>query len=178
MQRARDRKERGNPPGKLEDPLGDQITWEQLLTYCKGAKQLWIITEDQDYFIRHNKKLLLDPLLYRDLTNACGRELNVWAFDKLDDGIIDFSKKAGVKVEDLPTEEEAREIKEEIDALPPLGWITDTTMATPYRRHRRPAWLAYDSMQGVPPGEMPIVLRATTDEPSLAARSGSDKPTE
>ena len=28
---ARDRKERGNPPGKKTDPLGDQLTWEQLL---------------------------------------------------------------------------------------------------------------------------------------------------
>jgi hypothetical protein len=65
MQRARDRKERGNPPGKREDPLGDQVTWEQLLTYGKGAKQLWIITEDQDYFIKHNKKPLLNSLLYR-----------------------------------------------------------------------------------------------------------------
>lgn len=80
MQRARDRKERGNPPGKRENPLGDQITWEQLLTYCKGAKQVWVITEDQDYFVRHNKKPLLNSLLYRDLTDACGAELNIWLF--------------------------------------------------------------------------------------------------
>lgn len=30
MLRARKRKETGNPPGKPSDPLGDQITWEQL----------------------------------------------------------------------------------------------------------------------------------------------------
>lgn len=40
--------------------------------------------------------------------DACGMELNIWLFDRLDDGIIDFSKKAGVKAEDLPTEEEAK----------------------------------------------------------------------
>ena len=44
MQRARARKERGNPPGKPTDPLGDQITWEQLLTHSKGSKRLWIIS--------------------------------------------------------------------------------------------------------------------------------------
>ena len=159
MQRARDRKERGNPLGKRENPLGDQIIWEQLLTYCKGANQVWIITEDQDYFIRHNRKPMLNSLLYRDLTDACGEELNIWLFDKLDDGIIDFSKKAGVKAEDLPTEEEAKEIKEEIEALPPLGWLNETTMGgTPLRG--RGAWLAYSAvMQGVPPGKTPIALR-------------------
>lgn len=62
MQRARDRKERGNPPGKSANPLGDQITWEQLLTYCKGAKQIWLITEDQDYFIKYNTKPMLNPV--------------------------------------------------------------------------------------------------------------------
>jgi hypothetical protein len=33
MRRARDRRERGNPPGKSRDTLGDQITWEQLLIH-------------------------------------------------------------------------------------------------------------------------------------------------
>lgn len=29
LQRARARKERGNPPGKKSDPLGDELSWEQ-----------------------------------------------------------------------------------------------------------------------------------------------------
>src|ERR1700730_15095392 len=162
MQRARDRKERGNPPGKPEDSLGDQITWEQLLTYCKGAKQVWIITEDQDYFIKlqyNRKSLLLNALLHRDLMDACGTELNIWLFDKLDDGIIDFSKKAGVKAEDLLTEEEAKEIKEQLEALPPIDWLNETAMGGAPMRGRG-AWLAYATvMQGVPPGEPPIAPR-------------------
>jgi hypothetical protein len=97
----------------------------------QGTAQVWIVTEDQDYFIRHNKRPLLNSLLYRDLTEACGVELSVWLFDKLDDGIIDFSKKAGVKAEDLPTEQEAKEIKEEIETLAPIGWMNDTSMALP-----------------------------------------------
>jgi hypothetical protein len=186
MRRARDRKERGNPPGKPEDPLGDQITWEQLLTYCKEAKQVWIITEDQDYFIRHNKKPLLNSLLYRDLTDACGVELKIWPFDKLDDGIIDFSKKAGVKAEDLPTEQEAKEIREEIESLPPLGWLNDTAMALPphYRRRWGQAiypddtgWMPYaanramTAMQGVRPP-----LQTTADGVSPTDQSSSEKP--
>ena len=55
MERARARKERGNPPGNQDDPLGDQITWEQLLTYSKGIKQLWIITDNRDYGISMEK---------------------------------------------------------------------------------------------------------------------------
>jgi PIN like domain len=77
MERARDRKERGNPPGKQKDTLGDQITWEQLLSYCKGVKQLWIITADGDYGIKHEKMMLLNSLLRRDLTVTCGAELEI-----------------------------------------------------------------------------------------------------
>jgi hypothetical protein len=32
MQLARERKERGNPPGKESDILGDQLNWQQILT--------------------------------------------------------------------------------------------------------------------------------------------------
>jgi hypothetical protein len=42
IQRARERRERGNPPGKKSDPLGDQLTWEQLLSHCKGKSKIWI----------------------------------------------------------------------------------------------------------------------------------------
>jgi hypothetical protein len=154
MCRARNRKETGNPPGKKGDPLGDQITWEQLLTYCKGSKRLWIITFDKDFCIRHGDKTLLNPLLNRDLIRACGAELENHCFSDLLEGIQDFGKNAGVKADQLPTEEEAKEIKEEIEALPPLGWLNETTMGgTPLRPLRgRGAFLAYaDVMQGVPP---------------------------
>lgn len=33
---ARIRKELGNPPGKQSDPLGDQVSWEQLLAFVKA----------------------------------------------------------------------------------------------------------------------------------------------
>jgi hypothetical protein len=55
LQRARDRKERGNPPGKRSDPLGDQVSWEQLLSCCKRLERLWIITADKDYHVEYEK---------------------------------------------------------------------------------------------------------------------------
>jgi hypothetical protein len=75
MQRARDRKERGNPPGKQKDTLGDQITWEQLLSFCKETRRLWIITDDRDYCIKQGKLMLLNSLLHQNLILTCGMEL-------------------------------------------------------------------------------------------------------
>jgi len=38
INKARLRKERGNPPGKKNDPLGDKITWEQILNHFERKK--------------------------------------------------------------------------------------------------------------------------------------------
>src|SRR6266478_5491824 len=64
---------------------------------------------------------------------------------------------------DEPMQEKTA-IKAEIEALPPVGWMNYTTMASHYhRRHRGAAicadntgWMAYAAMQGVPSGETPI----------------------
>lgn len=120
LQRARDRKERGNPPGKEEDALGDQITWEQLLAHCSENKveRIWIITADRDYHVMHDGKALLNSFLYSELVKTCGTSVEVRCFDDLLKGITDFGKHAGVKAEKLPTEQEATVIKKEIDSLP------------------------------------------------------------
>ena len=141
MQRARERKERGNPPGKAMNPLGDQITWEQLLIHCKESKctRLWIVTSDQDYCIEHQKRFLLNSVLTQNLKDACGVESEIHCSNNLSDGIRDFGKNAGVKAEKLLTAEEAAVIKKEIAALPPIGWLTDTDDAvreTTLFRHR------------------------------------------
>jgi PIN domain len=122
MQRARDRIERGNPPGKQKDTLGDQITWEQLLTCCRnGVKRLWIITDDGDYRITHGKKVLLNSLLRRDLTVICGVELEVHCHTDLERGITHFRKDVGVPADKLPTEQQSMQIQKEIEALPPFA---------------------------------------------------------
>jgi hypothetical protein len=128
--RARDRRERGNPPGKHDGPLGDQIIWEQLLTHCKGGARLWIITSDKDYFTQHEKKKLLNPLLHRDIADACGEPVEIRCFDKLNAGLTDFAANAGVKAEKLPTDAESEQIDSEIESLPQEGWIMGASGGT------------------------------------------------
>ena len=63
--RARDRRERGNPPGKATGPLGDQLAWEQLLEQATDADILWLVTGDGDFATGTPKRL--NPFLYREL---------------------------------------------------------------------------------------------------------------
>lgn len=69
LNRARTRKERGNPPGKRQDPLGDQINWEVFLDSLNEAREVWIVTKDRDFVYERGGRLLLDPLLARELQN-------------------------------------------------------------------------------------------------------------
>jgi hypothetical protein len=122
LNRARDRRERGNPPGKARDTLGDQIAWEQLLTYCRktGVKQLWIASSDGDYVTKFgNNHILLNPFLYQELSHACGEGLQIRCFDNVMTTIKDFAKRAGVKAEKLPSDEKSKEIEREIRGLSP-----------------------------------------------------------
>lgn len=68
--RARLRKERGNPPGKRTDPLGDQLSWEQLLDALSSATAvIWLVTRDGDYFTKslEGDGKLLDPVLQAEI---------------------------------------------------------------------------------------------------------------
>jgi hypothetical protein len=112
-----------------------------LLIHCKKSKctRLWIVTSDQDYGIEHQKRFLLNSLLTQNLKDAFGVEPEIHCFNNLSDGIRHFGENAGVKAEKLLTAEEAAEIKKEIAALPPIGWLTDTDDAvreTILFRHR------------------------------------------
>src|SRR5262249_37723678 len=46
IERARERKERGRAPGKPDDALGDQLSWEQFLTHAEKWPEVWIISRD------------------------------------------------------------------------------------------------------------------------------------
>jgi hypothetical protein len=46
LQRARERRELGNPPGDPTQAIGDQLNWEQILTHFKDKKRLWIVSRD------------------------------------------------------------------------------------------------------------------------------------
>lgn len=78
---AQDRRERGNPPGKKTDSLGDQLSWQQFLDAVKGNDTAWIITRDSDYAEKVGKKLFLNTFLMSELA-SCGIR-NAHVFDGL-----------------------------------------------------------------------------------------------
>jgi len=123
LRRARNRKELGNPPGKQEKPLGDQITWEQILSRFASKQtlqKLWIITRDPDYGPVYGDRGFLNQFLYQEL-RAVSSRAEAFLFKDIVDGIKDFARTTGVEAIELPTGEEAAEIKKEIEALPPVG---------------------------------------------------------
>ena len=135
LQKARERKERGNPPGKSENPLGDQLTWEQILTQCQQWSQLWIVTNDGDYATLHNSELLLNPFLYKELLQR-NPKLEIYCFKKLLAGLQHFTKTIGADLNKQITPADIEEIKKEEESLLPLGWI-------PQARHEPVLWHHY-----------------------------------
>ena len=111
MRRAKERKLFGNPPGKNNDPLGDQVSWEQILTKCKNKPSVWIITKDSDYATKYESKMFLNALLYDELTLLYQRQPEVFCFDNIADGLKHFSETTSVKAEKLPTPTETEQIR-------------------------------------------------------------------
>jgi hypothetical protein len=122
LQRAKQRKERGNPPGKKAGPLGDELTWEQILSQFIGRKRLWIVTKDSDYGTVYDGKGFLNQFLYEELRKV-SPTAEAFLFDDVADGIKHFAALTGVKADRLPTPEVMKEIKEEERALPPLDLV-------------------------------------------------------
>jgi hypothetical protein len=129
LRRAKERKVLGNPPGKNNDPLGDEVSWEQILTKCKNKPGVWIITKDSDYATKYEGKMFLNALLYDELTALFQRQPEVFCFDNIADGLKHFLETTSVKAKKLPTPDETEQIKREQDSLPPLGWLVDPSGA-------------------------------------------------
>jgi len=108
LERAKERKTLGNPPGKETDSLGDQLNWEQLLTHLKGKRKLWLITNDGDYFTENQNRKFLNALLQRELGTV-----EVVCYDTLSVGIADFAKSTGEGRQELPPQEKLDEIKKD-----------------------------------------------------------------
>jgi hypothetical protein len=119
LQRARERKELGNPPGKGAGSIGDQLNWEQILTNFKGKKRLWIISRDSDYGIIHDDQSFLNGFLYEELCKIVPAP-EVYLFGDIATGIKHFVNKTGVKAEQGLSPEVAEEIEREEKSLPPL----------------------------------------------------------
>ena len=125
LNRAKVRKELGSAPGKKADPLGDQLTWEQILSRCQSKTKLWIITGDGDYATEYKEKMFLNAALYQELVKLHGSAPEVFCFNNIPDRIKHFSETTKVKAEKLPTPEETEQIKKELESLPPLGWLSN-----------------------------------------------------
>lgn len=108
IESARIRKELGNPPGKSADPLGDQLTWEQLLPTIEN-KEVWIITNDSDFFSKYRNRHYLNPFLYNEFKkNNNNKPPTVNLFRSLPEGIEDFCKKTSFQLKTLPSDEEMK----------------------------------------------------------------------
>jgi hypothetical protein len=86
---ARTRKEIGNPPGKKDDPIGDQITWEQLLNKIPMTNRIWIITNDFDFYTKFKATCYLNPFLSQELLNK-NTKIKINIFESLSDGLRHF----------------------------------------------------------------------------------------
>lgn len=117
---ARDRRERGNPPGKRTDPLGDQISWQQFLDALGGTSSVWIITRDRDFAEEVNNQLLLNPFLQAELTERDVKNISV--YDNLATAIKDLNLAGLIRAADMAEldEKKINELeKKEADAHVP-----------------------------------------------------------
>ncbi len=112
LEKARLRKQLGNPPGKMNDPLGDQINWELLVSYVKdnNIEDLIIVSADNDYFIKIDNEPVLNNMLYVEIKNA-KIDLNLFCYNTLAEGLTKFNEIR--KIKNLPSSDELYKIQEE-----------------------------------------------------------------
>ncbi|MDN3524664.1 PIN domain-containing protein [Halomonas sabkhae] len=119
MKRARERKETGNPPGKASDPLGDEITWEQVLSHFEGKRRLWIISRDGDYGTAFGGSFFLNSFLRSEI-DKIANEFIVHIFEDLVEGLTHFVETTKVDATIKLSPEEITEIETEERSLPPV----------------------------------------------------------
>lgn len=112
---GRYRREVGNPPGKPNDPLGDQVSWEQFKNCSRDSENIWIITKDTDYYTAFKNKRYLNSFLYDELVKANTNIAtpSIFCFETLAEGLKHFNENSLEKIDKLPTEEELKIITEE-----------------------------------------------------------------
>ncbi|HEV7223210.1 MAG TPA: PIN domain-containing protein [Pirellulales bacterium] len=121
LERARARRECGNPPGKCNQPLGDQITWEQILGNACGVKHFFLVAEDRDYFTEYKGKHYLNPLLHKELAAASKTSVHVRCTADLQEALREFAAVTSAPTDTIPTGARAKEIDKEM-APPTFGY--------------------------------------------------------
>ncbi len=115
VSRAKNRKGLGNPPGKKNDPIGDQLNWEQLLEETKTIKHLWIIANDKDYMFQFKEKCYLNTFLLEELKKN-NPSIIVECYNTLSSGLSSFNNSEAVA--SLPNATELTKIKNEETNIP------------------------------------------------------------
>lgn len=124
LERARLRRELGNPPGYPDQPLGDQLTWEQFLDQLQDGEVIWVISNDQDYSEDCGEQRLLKPPLYSDLKLKSPRSISI--FSKLAEALADIQKAAPKETARAPDPQRLQAIaKEENPYVAPEGGLPD-----------------------------------------------------
>jgi hypothetical protein len=167
LDRARARKERGRAPGKSGDALGDQISWEQLLSCAEKWSEVWIISRDCDYCHKYAEAVVLNASLYHDLMKK-RPGIVAHCFTEMEKGLRDFLRANPVPDAKLPPPEEAERINREQGSLPPMGWLdgddgsTSWIRAVGEARRNWPNWRRqnsqvdpWESVEGLPPPGLP-----------------------
>lgn len=129
---ARARKELGNPPGKRSDPLGDQLSWTQLLGVLQPKDKLWVVTQDQDYHVTTGGKLRLNAFLVRELMDRGLKVTAIHAFDNVANALKNFSASALAPVRSLPKPDVLEAAaKEERESLPTISHMLFPSQTVP-----------------------------------------------
>jgi len=105
LKRAQIRKNLGNPPGKKGDPIGDELSWEQILDYSQENNcPIWVVSKDGDFMIKSNNgQPLGNSLLIKEIQE---RKLPEFLFfDDLTFALKKFKEEIKCDFK-LPSEEE------------------------------------------------------------------------
>ncbi|MBN8686390.1 MAG: DUF4935 domain-containing protein [Chitinophagales bacterium] len=117
----------GNPPGKKSDPIGDELSWLQLLNKLQQNDRVVIVTNDRDYASVFNNKSVLNAKLHSDISD---RQVEYFVYSEILDGIkklreLQQADAAAFEAKDFPTEAEQTTIQKEEQKI-----IVDSTKDT------------------------------------------------
>ncbi len=165
--RARLRKELGNPPGKPGDPLGDELSWEQVLSNINDATHLWVITKDKDYWNEFNKKSYLNSFLKSEILQV-NPQINIYVFKELVKGLDDFGRKMGTDVLKGLSANDLKEIENEEKSGNMLKF-SQSALARKYLEDNDPSALARKYLEENDPSAL-VQKYLEENDPSALAR--------
>ena len=105
----------GNPPGKKSDPIGDELSWLQLINKLQQNDKVIIVTNDRDYASVFNNKSVLNSKLHSDISE---KKVDYFVYTEILDGVkklreLQQADTAAFEAKDFPTEAEQSTIQKE-----------------------------------------------------------------